>query len=338
MSSKKVLVTGGAGYIGVQLVKQLLDSGYEVKLFDCFYFGLKPIKLLSSHKNLSVIEGDIRDTKSIETLLEYGTSVVHLASLSNDPSCDLDPKWSTEINHNATVRLAELAKKKKCGRFVFASSCSVYGHGGKELLKETSACEPVSLYAELKLKSEKEVFSLADDTFCPTSIRQATIFGYSSRMRFDLAINMMTMHAITKGKIYVMGGGEQWRPFLHVRDAANIFKMTIEAELEKVFGQLFNAGSNENNFQIKNLAERVQKEIGNTVVEVTPDDADRRDYNVDFSKIKNVLGFVPQVSVSDAIAEIAEFVKKDIGKDYFVPEFFNIKKLKELEGNGFKPK
>lgn len=336
MTEKRVLVTGGAGYIGSKLCGLLLNSGYSVILFDHFLFGRGPIKGLMDNPNLTVIEGDIRDSDLLETALKPGCDIIHLASLSNDPSCDLDPRLSTEINYNSTMRLFDIARNNGCSRFIFASSCSVYGFGGDEFLKENSLCEPVSLYAELKLKCEEALLKKADENTWPVILRQATIFGHSPRMRFDLAINQMVMQAMTRGKIYVMGGGKQWRPFLHVKDTALIFKAVLEAEKSVVYKEIFNAGSNENNFQIENLARIVKKEIGSVDIEIIPDDDDRRNYNVDFSKIKNLLGFKPGTNISEGIAEIAAFINEDINRDYTDPKYFNITTLKNVLKDVFK--
>lgn len=335
MGSGKVLVTGGAGYIGVTLCERLLANGYKVIIYDSFYWGRKPISHLANNKSLTIVEGEITDTSKVASLIETGTDVIHLASLSNDPSCDLKPEWSEQVNHHATVRLAQAAKKRGGRRFVLASSCSVYGFGNNEFLHESSLCNPVSLYAQLKLKSEKEISLLADDNFSPVYLRQATIFGLSPRMRFDLAINQMTLHAITKGKIFVMGGGEQWRPFLHVRDAASLFQKCIEADYQTVHKQVFNAGSNENNFQIVELAEHVKNEIGGVEIVVTPDDVDKRNYNVDFSKVSRELGFTPGTDISGGIKEIADYIREDRNRDYLSSEFFNIQRMQELATSPF---
>jgi len=329
MKRKSVLVTGGAGYIGSGLCALLLERGYRVVVFDQFFFGREPLNRIKNHPRLKIVRGDVRDTRKVAPLLEKGMGVVHLASLSNDPSCDLDQRWSVDVNHEATVRLARAAKRAGCSRFVFASSCSVYGYGGGVVLTEKSPSNPVSLYARLKAMSEAELLEMADGAFSPVILRQATIFGLSPRMRFDLAINQMTLHAITRGKIFVLGGGKQWRPFLHVRDAANAFRLALEAPREKAHCGVFNVGSNENNFQIAGLAKRVGREIGNVEIEVAPEDADRRDYNVDFSRVRDVLGFAPQVDISRGIREVADFIRSAPTRDYNTGEFFNIKRMKE---------
>ena len=329
---KKVLVTGGGGYIGSVLCEKLLSAGYTVVVYDRFYFGKRPLAAIANNKRLKVVKGDTRNTKKLSSLLEPGMSVIHLASLSNDPSCDLNPEWSVQINHHAALRLADEARRARCGRFLYASSCSVYGYGKDKILKETSACDPVSLYAKLKLKTESDILKLADENFQPVMLRQATIFGLSPRMRFDLAINQMTMHAITRGKIFVLGGGRQYRPFIHVQDAASIYVKMLEAKPNAVTGQIFNVGSTLNNFRIVDLAKKVKREIGSVDIEITPEDPDRRDYNVDFSKIKKRIGFKPQFSVADGIREVAGFIRANGNIDYNGSDFFNIKRLVEQAG------
>ncbi len=328
--SRNVLVAGGAGYIGSVLCEILLHSGWRVTIYDSFLFGEKAVAHIKNHPRLTLVKGDIRDTGKAASLLEPGMSVVHLASLSNDPSCDLDPEWSHQINHLAAVRLAEAAKSAGgVRRFIFASSCSVYGHGNGSLLREDSPCNPVSLYAKLKLETESELLKRADENFCPVILRQATVFGLSPRMRFDLAINQMTMHALTKGRIFIFGGGMQQRPFIHVRDAAALFREALEADSGKLRGQVFNAGSTGNNFRIADLARKVKKEIGGVEIERIPEDPDKRDYNVDFSKIKKVLGFKPRVDIAEGVKEVADFVRQDPKRDYNASEFFNVKRLLE---------
>lgn len=329
-SPKRALITGGGGYIGSVLTPLLLGAGYEVAVYDAFLFGRRPLRDFARHPGLTLVQGDIRDTKKLAPLLDGGTPVIHLASLSNDPSCDLDPEWSIQINHEAAVRLAAAAKAAGCGRFVFASSCSVYGFGEGKVLSETAPCNPVSLYAKLKVRTENALADMADGAFSPVFMRQATIFGVSPRMRFDLAINQMTMHAITRGKIFVLGGGRQWRPFLHVADAADAFKLALEAPREKVHRQAFNVGSDENNIQIVALAQKVKKAIGGVEVEVAPADPDRRDYHVDFRKIRRAIGFKPALTIEDGIREIASFVRRSPRRNYATGEFFNIVRMKEL--------
>lgn len=325
-----VFVAGGAGYIGSVLCEMLLRSGWRVTIYDSFLFGESAIARIKNHPRLTLVRGDIRDTEKAASLLEPEMSVVHLASLSNDPSCDIDPDWSYQTNHLATVRLAESAKNAGgVRRFVFASSCSVYGHGNGSPLREDSPCRPVSLYAQLKLETESELLKLADGNFCPVILRQATVFGLSPRMRFDLAINQMTMHALTKGKIFIFGGGMQQRPFVHVRDTAALFKKTLEVEIKKLRGQVFNVGSTSNNFRIADLARRVKEEIGGVEIETIPEDPDKRDYNVDFSKIEKALGFKPQVDITEGVKEVADFVRQNPKRGYDTSEFFNVKRMLE---------
>ena len=201
-----IVVTGGAGYLGSVLVPKLLEAGYSVRVFDKLFFGEKPIKRLFKHPRFQLIKGDIVSFESNKELLKGVDSVIHLAGLANDPSCDLDPGLSLEINYRSTVRFAKVCKAQGIRRFIFASSCSVYGAGGNNLLTEESDMNPVSLYAKTKIMAENEIRELSSRNFAPVFLRQATLFGLSPRMRFDLAINLMTKFAVLKNKIFVMGG------------------------------------------------------------------------------------------------------------------------------------
>ena len=207
--------------------------------------------------------------------------------------------------------MANLAKKAGVKQYILASSCSVYGHGATKALTEESETHPISAYAKANVAAEKDTFALADSTFAVTALRQATVFGLSKRMRFDLAINIMTLNAVQKGKIYVMGGGLQWRPFVHVNDTARAFVEVINHDRSLVNGQVFNVGSSEHNYNILSLAYIVRENIPFPVeIEVVPDDVDKRDYNVSFDKINSVLGFKPAYSPADGVREIYQALKQ----------------------------
>ena len=195
-----VLVTGGAGYLGSVLVRHLIESGYNVTVFDKLYFGKEPIKDLLGD-NLKLIKGDVVNFQQYPDLLEDVDAVIHLAGLANDPSCDLKSQFSIEVNYRAAVRLANECKQRGIRRFIFSSSCSVYGAGEDDILSEGSELRPISLYAKTKIWAEKEIKLLADAEFSPVFLRQATLFGLSPRMRFDLAVNVMTKFAVLKKKI-----------------------------------------------------------------------------------------------------------------------------------------
>lgn len=328
---KTVLVTGGAGYLGSVMVRRLLDLDYKVRVFDKLYFGRQPVEGLLKNNNLELNEGNIVSFEDYPHLLEGVDAVIHLAGLANDPSCDLKPQFSIEVNYKSTVRFAK--KCKECGirRFIFSSSCSVYGAGGDNILTEESDLNPVSLYAKTKIWAENEIKELMDKNFAPVFLRQATLFGLSPRMRFDLAINLMTKLAVLKHKIFIMGGGRQWRPFVHLNDASEAFIACLKADEDKIRGGVFNVGSNELNFKIIDLAKLIRGYIGKNVeLEEIPEDADNRSYRVDFSKIKKELKFKPQENIEDAVTEIASAIRNgDLG-DIENSKYYNIRLLKEL--------
>ncbi|MBI5803872.1 aminotransferase class I/II-fold pyridoxal phosphate-dependent enzyme [Candidatus Pacearchaeota archaeon] len=326
---KKVLVTGGAGYIGCVLVKKLLERGYKVKIFDKLLFGKSPIESLLGNRNFEIVQGDILDIESFPSLFDGVESVVHLAALSNDPSCDLDPRDSLKINYEATKRLAELSKEKKIKKFIYASSCSVYGAGLNEKLTEESKKIPVSVYADTKLKSEVALAAMADEDFAPCFLRNATVFGLSPRMRFDLAVNAMAKYVVTKNKVQVFGGGKQWRPFVHVEDVADAFIKALEASIDRIRGNAFNVGSNELNFQMGTLAALIKKCFPEIEIEIIQEDPDKRSYNVCFDKITAVLDFEAKKTIEDGVYEIAAALKRKTIEDPEHINYYNIKLLKE---------
>jgi dTDP-4-amino-4,6-dideoxygalactose transaminase/nucleoside-diphosphate-sugar epimerase len=324
----RILVTGGAGYVGSVLVPQLVEEGHQVTVLDKFYFGRRILGKLIKKKKIDVWGMDIRDLEKSGKNLQGYDAVIHLAALSNDPSCELSPDLTEDVNVGGSQQLARLAKAEGVKRFIYSSSCSVYGFGEGQILTEDSAKNPVSAYAESKIKAEEYLFSLADKKFRPTVFRFATIYGLSPRMRFDLAINLMTMNGVTKKKIFVMGGGKQWRPFVHVRDVARIFSQALLEPLSKVGGKVFNVGSDEQNYQIADLARMVASELPGVELEWTPDDPDKRTYRVSFDRVKNELGFKPQFDAKAAIQEISKALKDGTLPDVTEDQYYNIRTLK----------
>lgn len=323
-----VLVTGGAGYVGCWLVPELVQRGHRVRVFDRLCFGEGPIAALPS--DCEVVRGDIRRLADYPELLEDVDAVVHLAGLANDPSCDLHPDMTYDVNVEGTRQLAERAAASGVRRFVLASSCSVYGRGVFEILDEESPTNPVSAYAESKIESERILLDLQDGNFEPVISRAATIFGWSPRMRFDLAINLMTATAIRRGVVNVLGGGRQWRPFIHVRDVARLFADFVEAPSEQVAGEIFNVGSDDVNLQIQNLAEIVVEAIPGTRLSVTQDDEDPRSYHVQFGKLRERTGFECAYSVLDGIEEVRRELEADTAIDPFAELFYNVRQMKKL--------
>jgi nucleoside-diphosphate-sugar epimerase len=307
---KKIIVTGAGGYVGIPLCETLLTKGYQVVAVDRFFFGLEKFDLLVKHPNLTIVKSDIRYATTDLFKNVYG--VIDLAGLSNDASAEIDPELTKSINYKGSERFAREAKKNGVQRYLYASSASVYGAGSKPSLVETDDLLPQTEYAKSKVAIEVVLHELADDNFHPTMLRNATIFGLAPRMRFDLAINIMTMRAWKDRVIYIMGGGEQWRPFVHVRDVVKAFIMCLEASVEKVHDEVFNVGSSELNYQIKQLAQFVVDVIPNVQIHTIPDDPDKRTYNLNFNKIKEVIGFEPSVHVHEGIVEIKQALEKGV--------------------------
>lgn len=301
---RTVLVTGGTGYVGSWLVRKLLDRNYHVRVLDSFLYGGHGLAGVSGHPRLEIIEGDIRHVGSVARAVKGVDGVIALAALVGDAACDLDAEETEAINYESVRLLADACRRQGVPRFVFASSCSVYGANSDLVLNEGSWLNPVSLYARTRIQSEEMLLKHAD-SMGVVILRLSTVFGLSPRMRFDLIVNTLTMHAIHHKKMQVFGGS-QWRPNLHVQDAAEAFICGLEAPAEKVDKGVFNVGSNESNYTILDIAKLVHRHVPQATLEVKGDVTDPRDYRVSFDKIRSVLGFQPRFTVEDGIREIAE--------------------------------
>lgn len=326
MSKEHILVTGGAGYIGSVLIPALLERGYAVTAFDCLYFGREPLAQAADHPDFRLVEGDVRDLDA--SLLDGVDAVIHMAALSNDPACELRPKWTFEVNHGATVRLARLCKEQRVQRFIYSSSCSVYGSGSDAWLTEESPLAPVSLYAQTKVEAEKALLAEADAEFHPVCLRKATVFGLSPRMRFDLAINLMTLYGVTQGRIFILGGGQQWRPFVHLRDAVQAYQLCLEAPAEKIAGRVYNVVAV--NYRVADLAQEVQRCLGDVQLDRVPEDDDKRSYKVSGERFERELGFKPQVLVEEGVEEVARAIRSgDLG-DLSQRRYYTVKTLRHF--------
>jgi nucleoside-diphosphate-sugar epimerase len=323
----KVLVIGGAGYIGSALLPKLLEKGYQVRLVDLLLYGTEPIEKFLNHPQLEVMQADFRQIDKIVEAMRDVEAVIHLGGIVGDPASALDEELTTEINLIATRMIAEVAKGSGVGHFIFASTCSVYG-ASDQMLDERSELNPVSLYARCKIASEKVLLQMADEHFAPVILRFGTIYGLSGRTRFDLVVNLLTAKAYVDKEITIFGG-DQWRPFLHVDDAAQALLQVMEAPMGLVRNQIFNVGSNEQNFTIRQVGEIVHSIVADAKVVNKGEDVDRRNYWVNFNKINHSLGFAPNWTVEQGVEQVLQALRSGRVGDYKDARYSNVKFLTE---------
>lgn len=307
---EKVLVTGGAGYLGSVLVRELLKDGYKIKVLDNLMFGKESLAGVWANRNFDLIVGNILHIDDVVEAVRDVDAIVHLAAIVGDEASVDDPLKTITDNTLATVNLATVCKKFQINRFIYASSCSVYGAGKSERkLSELSKLSPVSLYAQSKIDSEIELLRLADENFAPTILRFATLFGWSPRMRFDLVVNLFTLMAFQKKRIKVFGG-EQWRPFIHTNDAASAIVKVLESPIKNTAKAVFNVGADNQNLRILDVAKTVGRVVGGVDIDQEETQQDLRNYNVSFSKIRNRLKFKPKMSLAAGISEITRNLQR----------------------------
>jgi len=326
MPPSKILVIGGAGYIGSMLVEALLNAGYPVRVLDLLLYGkhsTSHFASLQEKSDFEFIRGDCRDEETVRQVLEGIDAVVHLGEIVGDPACQIDEAFTIDTNYAATHMIVESCMKLKIKRFIFFSSCSVYGHNDQEVTEE-SHTNPVSLYARCKVESEKEVLSCDIDDLCPTVLRLATVHGQSYRQRFDLVVNYLTIKALAEGKIQIMGG-KQWRPFVAVRDICRGTLSILQASSETVKSQIFNLGDSRENYQMVSIGELVKDVVGDVEVEVLEEQEDPRNYRVSFEKVCHSLGFSAAFTVRDSIHELALAYREDnMFRDYHSTRYHNL--------------
>jgi len=322
----KILVTGGAGYIGSTLVPILLSSGHQVCVLDNLIYGGKSLLGVWPDPNFELYVGDVRNEQSVRTALKDVEVVIHLAAIVGDPACARQPDIARSINVDASIQLFNLSNELGVKKFIFASTCSNYGKmkNGNGYVDETSELSPVSLYAETKVAVENYLLDLSHSGgLSPTVLRFATAYGVSPRMRFDLTVNEFTVEILTKRKLVIFG--EQfWRPYVHIRDISRAILCILESPVEKVRNEVFNVGSTNQNFQKQQLAEMMKSHVPDAAIEYVRKDEDPRDYRVSFEKIKQMIGFKTEHTVENGIEEVAHLVQSGIIRDFKNPEYRNI--------------
>jgi nucleoside-diphosphate-sugar epimerase len=323
---KTILIVGGAGYIGTVVVSKLLERGCSVRLLDNLMYGDEAIRPLLDHPRLEFIQGDCRNIQDVVRAMNHVSSIVHLAAIVGDPACAAEDKNALQINYAATHMMLEIAKGNGIQRFIFASSCSVYG-ASEDLMDENSVTEPISLYAETKLNSERVLFLSQSASFHPTILRFATVFGLAPRPRFDLVVNLLTAKAIEDGVITIYNG-DQWRPFIHVNDIAEAILLTLFAPIEAVSGEILNVGDDRLNYTLSQVSEKICVQVPGTRVEHV-ENADRRNYRVSFAKVRDCLGFRAKYSLEDGIGEIKRAYETGLIRNYRQPFYNNLTYLKE---------
>jgi len=307
-----ILVTGGAGYVGSTFVRDALAAGYRVRILDLLIYSGKSLVGFLNHPSFELIKGDVRDKSDVEAALEGVEAVVHLAAIVGDRPCQAAVKSSYQINFVGTQLLAEAAKKCGISRFIFSSTCSNYGIMDTSVpADENRELNPISLYAETKVDCEHFLKSLTDDTFRPTSLRFGTAFGISFRTRFDLLVNSFVYEALKDGEIMVFAANT-WRPYIHVADMSKMMLDILEADQDKVGGEIFNAGVASENFMKKEVVEMMVETIPGLKANYVTDINDPRDYRVDFTKLEGALNFIPTRTVRDGIRELVFSIENNI--------------------------
>lgn len=329
----KVLVTGHRGYIGVEMVPALVAAGHHVVGLDTGLFD--ECDFLAPPDDIPSLDVDLRDVTP--HLLEGFDAVVHLAALSNDPLGDLDPRITYDINHHASLRLARAAKQAGVRRFLFSSSCSVYGAGGAEPLDEGSPVNPLTPYGESKALFERALADLADASFAPVYLRNATAYGVSRRLRADVVVNNLVGYACTTGQALLESDGTPRRPLVHLRDIVQAFRAVLDAPLEVVGNQVFNVGTTSENYRMREVAELVAALVPGCQVALAPGaSADFRDYYASFHKLSRALPqFRPALTLRDGIEELRDAYRLGLTRELFEgPRYFRLRTIRHLRGQG----
>jgi nucleoside-diphosphate-sugar epimerase len=329
----RVLVVGGAGYIGSLLVERLLEKGYRVRVLDSLLYGDEALRPVKNHANFELLVGDCRNIQDVVRSVRGVESIIHLAAIVGDPACNQDQESALETNYAATRMLIEIAKGHGVKRLVFASSCSVYGATDIEM-DERAATQPISLYGQTKVDSEQVLLAAKSDTFHPTVLRYATVFGLGHRPRFDLVVNLLTAKAHQEGLITIYNG-QQWRPFIHVRDLVEGTIQVLEAPVRLVSGEVFNVGDSRLNHTLTDVSEIIRGVFPDVRVEQV-DNSDLRNYRVNFDKIQHLTGFRARYTLRDGVEEIRNAFEEGLITDYMDLQYHNQRYLEALGSLGHK--
>ncbi len=321
----KILITGGAGYVGSTLAPLLLEVGYQVRVLDNLTHGGESLLGVWCHPRFEFIRGDIRDRTTVQNAVSGQDAVVHLAAVVGDPACARQPDLARATNLDASLALIEESRHAGVRRFILASTCSNYGKmkDANQYVDEESELSPVSLYAETKVAVETALLrSGRNDGWCPTALRFSTVYGVSPRMRFDLTVNEFTMEMLTQKHLKVFGK-QFWRPYVHVWDAARAIQLVLSSPPTSVGGSVFNVGATDQNFQKQQLVALIHPYAPDAVVEFVHKDEDPRDYRVSFARITNQLGFKTTRTVAQGIAEIVRLVQEQVVRDFADEKYRN---------------
>lgn len=326
---RTVIVTGGAGYLGSHVTRALLAAGDRVRVLDPEFFG-GGLKELEGQTGLEILRGDVRSVADLARLARGVDAIIHLAAVVGDAACRLDPDYTWTTNVAATKLVVEVCRRFDIPRLILASTCSVYGASDDLVLNEGSMQRPVSLYARSKIESEAILREAASSIPSVTALRMATLYGLSPRMRFDLVVNIMTARAIRDRTVTVFGGA-QWRPLVHVADAAAAFVRVLDSPIDLVSAQVFNVGSDEQNFRILDLGKRIAAATGGAAIETRePGTDDLRNYRVSFAKIAHHLGYRTTHTVESAVEEISRYLKSS-GAEFQNDRFHNHRYLYSID-------
>ncbi|MGW4488877.1 NAD-dependent epimerase/dehydratase family protein [Amycolatopsis sp. NPDC004368] len=329
----RVLLTGHTGYLGTVMAPVLTEAGHDVVGLDSGLF--EGCLLGPAPKDLPSIKVDLRDVKPEH--VEGFDAVIHLAALSNDPLGSLAPELTYDINHHASVRLAALAKDAGVSRYLYASTCSVYGASGGGLVDEDAPLRPVTPYAESKVRVEDEVSKLADDSFTPVYLRNATAFGFSPRLRADIVLNNLVGHAYLSGEVLVLSDGTPWRPLVHARDIARAFTAALDTPREAVHNRAFNIGTERNNVTVAEIAQEVVEAVPGSKLRITGEaGADPRSYRVDFSRFREAIpGFECEWGVKDGALQLIDAYRAyELTKAQFERRFTRLNWLSDRQAAG----